>query len=249
FKHPQPADLFRTMEDASGEDLDWFWRGWFYGTEPCDISLDSVKFAKADFPTSVPEAKSRMVKIDKPAVNAFQDISKIRNREDKKISFYTDKTPAAQDFYYKYDRGQVSIDTTTAIKVETAALVEPVPASEQTKYENKFFYELVFSNKGGLVMPIIVEFTYADGTKEIDRIPAQIWRHNELKTSKFYVKDKEVQSILIDPLRETADIDTSNNSWGGKAKESKFRVFKAKTATAVRGQSVGMNPMQKAAGK
>jgi len=98
-------------------------------------------------------------------------------------------------------------------------------------------------------MPIIVQFTYADGTKEIDRIPAQIWRHNELKTSKFYVKDKEVQSILIDPLRETADIDTSNNSWGGKAKESKFRVFKAKTATAVRGQSVGMNPMQKAAGK
>ncbi|WP_231458806.1 MULTISPECIES: M1 family metallopeptidase [unclassified Pedobacter] len=249
FKHPQPADLFRTMEDASGEDLDWFWRGWFYGTEPCDIALDSVKFAKADFPTSVPEARSRMVKIDKPAVNAFQDISKIRNREDKKISFYTDKTPAAQDFYYKYDRGQVSVDTTTAVKVETASGFEPVPAAEQAKYENKFFYELTFSNKGGLVMPIIVEFTYADGTKEIDRIPAQIWRHNELKTSKFYVKDKEVQSILIDPLRETADIDTGNNGWGGKAKESKFKVFKAKTATAVRGQSVGMNPMQKAAGK
>ncbi|RZK83616.1 MAG: M1 family peptidase, partial [Pedobacter sp.] len=208
FKHPQPADLFRTMEDASGEDLDWFWRGWFYGTEPCDIALDSVKFAKADFPTSVPEARARMVKIDKPAVNAFQDISKITNREDKKISFYTDKTPAAQDFYYKYDRGQVSVDTATAVRVETASSFEPVPTAEQAKYENKFFYELVFSNKGGLVMPIIVEFTYADGTKEIDRIPAQIWRHNELKTSKFYVKDKEVQSILIDPLRETADIDT-----------------------------------------
>ncbi|MDN3587314.1 M1 family metallopeptidase [Pedobacter aquatilis] len=249
FKHPQPADLFRTMEDASGEDLDWFWRGWFYGTEPCDISLDSVKFAKADFPTSVPEARSRMVKIDKPAVNAFQDISKIRNRADKKISFYTDKTPAAQDFYYKYDRGLVSVDTTSAVKVETTSSLETVPKDDQAKYENKFFYELVFSNKGGLVMPIIVEFTYADGTNEIDRIPAQIWRHNELKTSKFYVKDKEVQSILIDPLRETADIDTSNNSWGGKAKESKFKVFKAKTATAVRGQSVGMNPMQKAAGK
>ncbi|WP_316735342.1 M1 family metallopeptidase [Pedobacter aquatilis] len=249
FKHPQPADLFRTMEDASGEDLDWFWRGWFYGTEPCDISLDSVKFAKADFPTSVPEARARMVKIDKPAVNAFQDISKIRNRGDKTISFYTDKTPAAQDFYYKYDRGQVSVDTATAVRVEGTSVLEPLPTAEQTKYENKFFYELVFSNKGGLVMPIIVEFTYADGTKEIDRIPAQIWRHNELKTSKFYVKDKEVQSILIDPLRETADIDTSNNTWGGKAKESKFKVFKAKNATAVRGQSVGMNPMQKAAGK
>jgi len=249
FKHPQPADLFRTMEDASGEDLDWFWRGWFYGTEPCDISLDSVKFAKADFPTTLPAARSRMVKIDRPAVNAFQDISKIRNREDKKIGFYTDKNTAAQDFYYKYDRGLVSVDTTTATKVETPIPLDVVAENDQQKYQNKYFYELDFSNKGGLVMPIIVEFTYKDGTKEIDRIPAQIWRHNELKTSKFYVKDKEVESILVDPLRETADIDTSNNTWGGKAKESKFKVYKMKTGGAVRGQSVGQNPMQKAAGK
>ncbi|MFC4209970.1 M1 family metallopeptidase [Pedobacter lithocola] len=249
FKHPQPADLFRTMEDASGEDLDWFWRGWFYGTEPCDIALDTVKFAKADFPTTIPEARSRMIKVDKPAVNAFQDISKIRNREDKKISFYTDKTPAAQDFYYKYDRGLVSVDTATAVKTVGSVPLDVVPAADQQKYENKFFYELNFSNKGGLVMPIIVEFTYKDGSKDIDRIPAQVWRHNELKTSKFYVKDKEVESILIDPLRETADIDTSNNTWGGKAKESKFKVFKAKAASSVRGQSVGVNPMQKAAGK
>jgi hypothetical protein len=246
FKHPEPADLFRTMEDASGEDLDWFWRGWFYGTDPCDISLDSVKFAKADFPKEVPEAKSKMVKIDKPAVNVFEDISKIRNRSDKKINFYVDKTPAAQDFYYKYDRGMVSIDTTVSAKMEPAATVEVVPSADQGKYDNKFLYELSFSNKGGLVMPVIVEFTYKDGTKEIDRIPAQIWRHNELKTSKFYVKDKEVASISIDPLRETADIDTSNNTWGGKAKESKFKVYKAKTGGAVRGQSVGKNPMQAA---
>jgi hypothetical protein len=249
FKHPEPADLFRTMEDASGEDLDWFWRGWFYGTDPCDISLDTVKFAKADFPKDVPAAKAKMVKIDRPAVNAFEDISKIRNREDKKINFYVDKNTAAQDFYYKYDRGMVTVDTTTATRVETTLALEPVPAGEQDKYKEKYLYELSFSNKGGLVMPIIVEFTYKDGTKEIDRIPAQIWRHNELKTSKFYVKDKEVESILVDPLKETADIDTSNNGWGGKAKESKFHAFKAKSGGAVRGQSVGTNPMQKAAGK
>lgn len=249
FKHPEPADLFRTMEDASGEDLDWFWRGWFYGTDPCDISLDSVKFAKADFPKEVPAARSRMLKIDKPAVNAFEDISKIRNKEEKKGNFYVDKNAAAQDFYYKYDRGLVSIDTTLTNKVEMAMPFETVPEAEQDKYKNKFLYELSFSNKGGLVMPVIVEFTYKDGTKEIDRIPAQIWRHNELKTSKFYVKDKEVESILVDPLRETADIDTTNNSWGGKVKESKFKTFKAKTGGAVRGQSVGSNPMKVAAGK
>lgn len=249
FKHPEPADLFRTMEDASGEDLDWFWRGWFYGTDPCDISLDSVKFAKADFPTTIPAARSRMVKIDKPAVNAFDDISKIRNRTDKKISFYVDKNPATHDFYYNYDRGLVTVDTAATTKTEMTPPFEVVASNDQQKYENKYFYELSFSNKGGLVMPVIVEFTYKDGTKELDRIPAQIWRHNELKTSKFYVKDKEVESILIDPLRETADIDTSNNTWGGKAKESKFKIYKTKASAAVRGQSVGQNPMQKAAGK
>jgi len=249
FKHPQPADLFRTMEDASGEDLDWFWRGWFYGTDPCDISLDSVKFAKADFPKELPAARSRMIKIDKPMVNAFEDISKIRNREDKKTSFYVDKNAAAQDFYYKYDRGMVTVDTTVSTKTNLPFSADVVPEAEKSKYDNKFLYELSFSNKGGLVMPIIVEFTYKDGTKELDRIPAQIWRHNELKTAKFYVKDKEVASILIDPLLETADIDTSNNTWGGKGKESKFKAYKMKASTTVRGQSVGKNPMQVAAGK
>jgi hypothetical protein len=249
FKHPTPADLFRTMEDASGEDLDWFWRGWFYGTDACDISLDSVKFARADFPTTLPAARSRMVKIDKPLLNAFDDISKIRNRAERKDNFYVEKNPAAQDFYYKYSRGLVKLDTATAIKSEMSMPVEILPADQQKKYDNKYFYELNFSNKGGLVMPVIVEFTYKDGTKEIDRIPAQIWRHNEKNTSKFYIKDKEVASILLDPLRETADIDTSNNTWGAEGvTASKFKLFKAKSGVA-RGQSVGQNPMQKAAGK
>ena len=98
-------------------------------------------------------------------------------------------------------------------------------------------------------MPVIVEFTYKDGTKEIDRIPAQIWRQDEFKTSKFYVKDKEVASILLDPLRETADINTSNNTWGQGAAPSKLQIYKAKKAQESRGQSVGQNPMQKAANK
>jgi len=248
FKHPTPADLFRTMEDASGEDLDWFWRGWFYGTDPCDIALDSVKFAKATFATAVPEAKIQLMKIDKPALNAFDDISKIRNRNDKKIAFYVDKNVEAQDFYYKYDRGYVTLDTAKTSTVKIASDYELASNEEKTRYAGKYFYELNFSNKGGLVMPIIVEFTYTDGTKEIDRIPAQIWRHNEKHTSKFYIKNKEVASILIDPLRETADIDTSNNTWGAVAPTSKFEIYKMKTAAA-RGQSIGENPMQKAGKK
>jgi hypothetical protein len=92
-------------------------------------------------------------------------------------------------------------------------------------------------------MPIIVEFTYKDGTKELDRIPAQIWRHNELKTSKVYALDKEVASIKIDPFRETADIDESNNVWNTEVAPSKFSMFKERQA-GVRGQSDGINPMQ-----
>lgn len=244
FKHPTPADFFRTMEDASGEDLDWFWRGWFYGTDPCDISLDEVKFAKADVNAKPGSPNVKMVKLDRPQVNVFEDISKIRNREDKKISFYTDRDKKTQDFYWRYDRGLEKVDDTER-KREIPFPYETLSEEDKAKYAGKFFYELSFGNKGGLVMPVIVEFTFADGSKMMDRIPAQIWRLNEQKASKFYVLDQEIASIQLDPMRETADIDESNNSWGGKAKASKFDLFKQKNAAA-RGQSVGSNPMQQA---
>jgi hypothetical protein len=245
FKHPTPADLFRTMEDASGEDLDWFWRGWFYSTDACDISLDSVKVARPDFNGKVPAPRTMNARVDKPSVNAFEDISKIRNREDKRIVFYTDKDQNARDFYWRYDRGLEKVDT-TASKIEFGRQIEKLSSDEQAKYAGKYFYELNFSNKGGLIMPVIVEFTYKDGSKKIDRIPAQIWRLNENNGSKFYVEDKEVASIKLDPMRETADIDETNNTWGGEASPSKFQLFKQSGATAARGQSVGTNPMQKA---
>ena len=245
FKHPTPADLFRTMEDASGEDLDWFWRGWFYSTDACDISLDSVKVARPDFNGKVPAPRSMNARVDKPAVNSFEDVSKIKNREDKRIVFYTDKDQSLRDFYWRYDRGMEKVDTASS-KVEFGRQIEKLSAEEQAKYAGKYFYEVNFSNKGGLIMPVIVEFTYKDGTKKVDRIPAQIWRLNEKNGSKFYVEDKEVASIKLDPMRETADIDETNNTWGGEATPSKFQLFKQSGATAARGQSVGTNPMQKA---
>jgi hypothetical protein len=255
FKHPTPADFFRTMEDASGENLDWFWRGWFYGTEPCDIALDSVKVAKADLNGNPPSFGNRQGggsnKVAPPAVNSFDDISKIRNREDKKINFYVDRDTAVRDFYWKYDRGFAAVDTAKFSNMSKAVVTpqrsapEAFTAEDQAKYAGKYFYELNFSNKGGLVMPIIVEFTYADGSKKVDRIPAQIWRLNEKHVSKFYIQDKEVASIKIDPMRETADIDETNNYWGKLPEPSKFQVFKQKVASgAARGQSVGVNPMQ-----
>jgi hypothetical protein len=263
FKHPTPADFFRTMEDASGENLDWFWRGWFYGVDPCDISLDSVKVAKADLNGNLPPRFGQgrgpgggdPNKVAAPIVNSYDDISKIRNREDRKIQFYVDRDTTVRDFYWKYDRGLASVDSSkfrdmTKAKTMADRPIEPFTDEDKAKYANKFFYELNFSNKGGLVMPIIVQFTYADGTKMIDRIPAQIWRLNEKHVSKFYVQDKEVASILLDPYRETCDIDETNNYWGKLPEPSKFQVFKQKVAAGnARGQSAGVNPMQVGSGK
>ncbi|MEO5998990.1 MAG: M1 family metallopeptidase [Chitinophagaceae bacterium] len=247
FKHPTPADLFRTIEDASGEDLDWFWRGWFYGIDKCDISIDSVKHFTAEMkPSSASSiAKDSMVmkSMDKPLVNSFEDISKIRNREDKSISFLTDTDTTLRDFYWKYDRGIIPTDS-TLYPVKARQTLENADRETHLNYAGKHLYEVGFSNKGGLVMPIILEWTYADGSKEIERIPAQIWRKNETSLSKLFIKQKEVTALRLDPLRETADTDLSNNTWPKINTSSKFQVFKLKQQ--VRGQSTGSNPMQQA---
>ncbi|HWZ04085.1 MAG TPA: hypothetical protein VNX40_10790, partial [Mucilaginibacter sp.] len=195
-------------------------------------------------------------KVAAPIVNNYEDISKIRNREDKTIQFYVDKDTSVRDFYWRYDRGLAAVDSSKfkdMTKAKNGAdnrTPEPFTEADKAKYANKFFYELNFSNKGGLVMPIIVQFTYTDGSKQIDRIPAQVWRLNEKHVSKFYVQDKEVASILVDPYRETCDIDESNNYWGKLPEPSKFQVFKQKAAAgAARGQSAGVNPMQVGSGK
>ena len=251
FKHPTPADLFRTMEDASGEDLDWFWRGWFYSTEACDISIDTVKFAKADVTAKQDPTKEMTVKreVAKPQQAAYDDISKIRNREDNKIKFATDADTTLRDFYWRYARGIEPIDTSKYDVVIPGSTPEALDEATKAKYAGKNMYELTFSNKGGLVMPIIIEWTYKDGTKEIDRIPAQVWRMNENKVTKTFVKDKEVASIKLDPLKETADINESNNSWNTISEPSKFSVFKAGLRGGRGGGpggGGGLNPMQKA---
>jgi hypothetical protein len=243
FKHPTPADFFRTMEDASGEDLDWFWRGWFYGTDACDMSLDSVKYAKPDV-TATPTQRDTVlaVSLPKPAVNSFEDLSKIRNREDKNIHFQTDVDTTLRDFYWQYDRSMQPYDS-TKYPAEQRAFMEKMDDATGAKFADKNVYELTISNKGGLVMPVIIEWTYKDGTKEIERIPAQVWRLNEKKIVKTFVKDKEVASIKLDPYRETADIDESNNGWNTMPAPSRFSVFKQKMNVI---PPPGINPMQKA---
>ena len=248
FKHPEPADFFRTMNDASAENLDWFWRGWFYGIEPVDISIDKVTAATPDL-NAEPQNRKVSYTVEKPLLNEFDDISKVRNREDKNITFYTDKDKETQDFYWRYDRGMEKVDENKTYSLDLD-FHEKVPAKERAQFENWYAYQIDFSNKGGLVMPIILEFTFEDGTKLHDKSSAQIWRKNEQKVSKTYYFEKKLKSIQLDPMRETADINLENNFWGDMpAPTSKFEVFKQKSGSAARGAAKGeVNPMQ-AAGK
>ena len=246
FKHPEPADFFRTMEDASGEDLDWFWRGWFYGTEVCDISLDSVKFAKIDLAVK-PQARETMIErsLDKPNVPPTDDISRTRNREENIVT-ETDRDTTLRDFYWRYARGIEPYDSTKYMMTTPNPKPETLTAEEQTLYANRNLYELTLSNKGGLVMPIIIEWTFKDGSKEIERIPAQVWRHNENKVVKTFLKTKEVASIKLDPLREIPDINNANNNWNSMPPPSRFTIFKGRQGSARGSNSPAISPMKKA---
>jgi len=234
FKHPTPADFFRTMEDASGVDLDWFWKGWFYSIDATDIALDSVKWYKVDLENDPePQESSYPIKAKKP----FDDIAKIRNKE-AGMEFQIDKDTNLVDFYTHYKPWETE-DSVVMQKI--VYYDEPYGEKEKKKrFGNMNYYELYFSNKGGLVMPVIIEWTFKDGTKEIEKIPAEIWRKNENEFTKVFVKNKEVDAIIIDPYKETADIDESNNNWPVKQLPSRFQVFKKHK------QEKMPNPMQKA---
>jgi hypothetical protein len=166
----------------------------------------------------------------------------MRNRTDKNIVFETDKDTALRDFYWKYDREIEKYDS-AKYPVLVSPQTESLDEAGKQKYGDKQLYEITFSNKGGLVMPIIIEWTFKDGTTEIERIPAQVWRKNEQKVTKTFMKDKEVASIKLDPYRETADIDETNNSYGDIKPPSKFKLIKQKQGVP---QPQVPNPMQKA---
>ncbi|MXV15279.1 M1 family metallopeptidase [Hufsiella ginkgonis] len=238
FKHPTPADLFRTMEDASAVDLDWFWRGWFYGTDPVDISVDSVKYYRMDTRNpNLENAYDRAV-----ADRALESISAKRNRESG-VDFAVNTDTALLDFYGKYDKFATTPSATQAYQKLYAGL----SAEEKALYDAKnYFYEVSFSNRGGLAMPLIIEWTYADGSREVEKISAYIWRKDERHISKVFAKTKEVKSIKLDPYRETADIDEINNSWPREYVPSRFEIFKQQVLP--RGSAPGLNPMQQTRG-
>jgi hypothetical protein len=232
FKHPTPADLFRTMEDASAVDLDWFWRGWYFGTDAVDISIDSVKFYKMDAGNNTTFQPEN-----------FDPIANMHNRADKSLTYATDADTSLRDFYY-YNR---DADVVNANKQAYKKYTDTIDIANKENWINKSYYELTFSNNGGMLMPIIIEWTYKDGTKEVEKVPVTVWKLNEKQVTKVFIKDKEVASIRLDPYKETADINEQNGMWPVKEMPGRFQLFMQSQA-AGRGQSSGGNAMQRAQG-
>ena len=213
-----PADFFRTMEDASGVDLDWFWRGWFYSTDHVDISLDSIKKFTVDSKDQKIEGEyRRALKGQEP-----ESITDIRNRSAKRR---VEDFPELKDFYNDYDEFTVSKKDITKSQKE----VEKLKEHEKALLKNKdFLYQLSFSNLGGLVMPVILQVDYDNGEKELLRLPAEVWRMNPKQMTKTIVTPHEIVAVTLDPYWETADVDTYNNHFPRKPYESKLDIFKRK---------------------
>jgi hypothetical protein len=218
FKHPTPADFFRSMEDASAVDLDWFWRGWFYTNDHVDISLDHVNWYKVS--SEDPEVENPIAKLKQEQENKF--IGDTRNKTS--ISSTIDETdPASIDFYTTYDPFLSSI-------LDKEDFIEYVNSLDDQEKEllsgGQNYYELQFSNHGGLVMPIILEFEFTDGTKEVARIPCEIWKRNDEKVKKVFILDKELSRVTLDPFLETADVDRDNNYWPARIEPTRFQLYK-----------------------
>jgi hypothetical protein len=233
FKHPTPADFFRTMEDASAVDLDWFWRGWFFSTDHVDIALTDVKLFQLN--TQNPEVEKAFLKEQND--NRDIHIGETRNATsiDETIN---EKDPLIDDFYGKRDLYKVD-----ALDVKEYDQLKSRMNKDQMALLNAgyFFYELTFENIGGLVMPLIIKVNYTDDSSEVIRIPAEVWRSKEEVITKVFILEKEVVSFQLDPYLETADTDLYNNSWPRRAQPSRFDLFEQRKMRMQQRE----NPMQR----
>lgn len=227
FKRPTPSDFFRTMEEASGVDLDWFWHGWFYTTDHVDISLDKVYQLRLD--TKNPDidfSRRREEEADKPT-----PYFELKNLEEGK-KLWVDENKDVSDFYDKNDRFTVTNKERNEYQQILADLDEwERTALKRALKEDENYYVLNFSNIGGLVMPILLEVTYENGKKEKQVLPAEIWRRSPHKVSRLIVTKKKIKSIVVDPNWETADVDTENNHYPRRIVPSRIEAFKKEKRT------------------
>ncbi|HKK61464.1 MAG TPA: M1 family aminopeptidase, partial [Bacteroidales bacterium] len=217
FKHPTPDDFFRIMEDASAVDLDWFWRGWFYGTDPVDIAIKGVKIFTIK--SKDPEIRNSREKEEEESIP--DEIAVQRNR--KSFKSVVEREPEMRDFYDEYDEYAV----TARDKLKYERYLDKLTDEEKAFINSgKYYVQIDFENVGGMVMPLIVKFTYDDQTTEIFRVPAEIWKKNNKEISKVFILKRNIVSVELDPFLETADVNVGNNHWPQKIVPSRFDIYK-----------------------
>jgi hypothetical protein len=219
FKRPTPADFFRTMEDASGTDLDWFWRGWFYTTDAVDVSVDGI--SEYQVSSKDPEIEKAWKRAQKDA----EPISISDQRNKGTLPRRVDAHPELKDFYNEHD----DFTVTNKDRNKYNEAVEGLEDWEKGLLkEGKHLYLVDFSNLGGLVTPLVLEIQLKSGKKYIERIPAEVWRYSPTKITKLIITDEPMVGLTQDPYLETADTDTSNNAWPRKAEPSRLELFKSR---------------------
>lgn len=212
-----PADFFRTMEDASGIDLDWFWRGWFYSNEHVDLAITDVRQLNINTKNPVVEKKIRRAERD----GIPESNSEALNKDLVKRA---DRYPELKDFYNSYD----SLDVTPEERRSYESFMKSLTEEERELIGMKRnFYLITIENIGGLVMPVIIDAEFEDGTKQHVRIPAEIWRKDNLKVTKLLMTQKPIKSLVLDPRLETADVELENNYFPRRIMKSRFDVYKS----------------------
>jgi hypothetical protein len=227
FKRPTPSDFFRTMEEASGVDLDWFWRGWFYTTDHVDISVDNVTKLRLDtLDPDIDFARERDIENAKPTPMFY-----VNNRAEGRKT-WVENNPDVRDFYDENDRFTVTNKERNSYQKMLKDLKpwEREAVARAVK-EDKNYYIFEFSNHGGLVMPILMRLSYADGSVEDVNIPAEVWRRSPKEVKKLWVTDKELVSLEIDPHWETADVNIDNNHFPRVIQPSRIEAFKHKSSS------------------
>lgn len=225
FKHPTPADFFRTVEDATGVDLDWFWRGWFFGTEHVDLAIEEVRWLRAA--TGDPQ-KDKAAFHERETRDAKRYISNIRNAEEI-AKTAVEKDASLRDFYDEHGPDAVY---PADEKDYRAFLTSLTPEEKKLVESGADYYEVTLANQGGMVMPVILRFVYQDGSEKVERIPAEIWRRTPERVSKVFVSRKPVREIALDPFLETADADRRNNRWVVDGGPEYFKVVKDERPSA-----------------
>jgi hypothetical protein len=218
FKRPTPSDFFRSMEDASGVDLDWFWRSWFYSVDHVDVSIDEVKWMQLDTRDPAIEKKKKKQEEDELPKTLTEE----RNYP---LPKRVDRFPELKDFYDSFDETTVLPSDKKKYETLIKELKEEKidPKLLQTKHN---FYLVELSNLGGMLTPVILKVEYTDGSSEEMKLPAEIWRFDTRKTSKMIFTKKEIKAVTFDPRQELTDTDVENNFWPRRPVKSKFQLFK-----------------------